>query len=178
MIEFAFSIEGTSTDLVDCTIAPTQAFTMAVKHDSRLIAVEGSIHPELIAALDGETPSFVAFNIDVDMNTGPDDFYGWTLGVIYSEVACPFWNSTVDYTFNPTKIGTVTYETSCSECSPDDFNSPSAHEDGVSVALADFDLMTLDFDTNGKPIINQYVCCGFGHQPGASGDSVERKSPN
>jgi len=98
--------------------------------------------------------------------------------VIYSEVACPFWNSTVDYTFNPTKIGTVTYETSCSEWSPDDFNSPSAYEDGVSVALADFDFIDSRFlYTNGEPIINQLVVCGLGHQPGVSGDSVELKAP-
>ncbi|MGB1070347.1 MAG: HYR domain-containing protein, partial [Planctomycetota bacterium] len=164
-----FSIEGTTLETEGCLEAPTQAFTMAVEHDERLEAVNGEIHPDLIAKLGGSAPSFVAFNIENDPVFGGP---GWTLGVIYAEVACPFDAVTVDYTNHKTTIGTVYYETTCHEFDETDFEPPLGAIDPTFSALLEFTFKTLTFQpnfpgdaTNGEPIANQVVVCGLGHTP-------------
>ncbi|MGB1071126.1 MAG: hypothetical protein ACPG1Z_05615, partial [Planctomycetota bacterium] len=156
-----FSIDGTSASSDDCG-APTQAFTMAVAHDPRFQVSDGDIHPELIDLL-GTLPNFIAFNVGTDNSVDPS-LNGWTLGVIYSDVADPFANQTIDFTSadpsdGPTKVFRVNYHTNCSLWEDGDFDSTSEE---VTVEI---NYQTLNLTTTGQPIENQVVVCGLGHTP-------------
>ena len=183
VIAVDFSIMGEDPSEDGCEApAPTQAFTMAVRHDEKLEAVDGELHDDLIAKLGGSAPSFVAFNIENDSDYGGP---GWTLGVIYSEVACPFDNQTVDYTGDKTAIGTVYYETDCHDFNEEDFEPPLGVIDPTYSAQLAFTFETLTFSpngpgdaTNGEPIANQVVVCGLGHTPEPHNGSVQVFPPS
>ena len=164
-----FSIDGTSLASGDECGAPTQAFTMAVAHDPRLQVSDGDIHPELIDLL-GTLPNFIAFNVGAESSGNPPA-NGWTLGVIYSDVADPFANQTIDFTSDssdpsdgPTKVFRVNYHTNCSLWEDGDFDSTS---DEVTVKIY---YQTLNLTTTGQPIENQVVVCGLGHTPDLDND--------